>query len=361
MPQPAPSACEALPAAEPTGNALAVAVLLQRLKVSDNMTSRERFLKIMRFAQPDRVPYFEEGIRDEVIRIWRKQGLCGRRELENRFPSDRWERLKPDLAPRPGLKRWPAAAGDLESFRRHLDPHDRKRFPGPWKKHALNRQPRDHVLMLHVHRGFFLSMGVGDWRRFHEVMTLLVDQPDLVREMMAIQGRFAAALVGEVLGDVTVDAAVFSEPIGGNDGPLMSPKMYEDVVLKSYRPVLDVLQRNRVETVIFQTFANARVLLPGILKWGFNGLWACEVNIGAMDYRSIRREFGRDLRLMGGIDLDALRRGKADIRKEIQTKIPPLLDQGGYIPLADGRVREDVSFENYCYYRELLKNTIEKG
>ena len=137
--------------------------------------------------------------------------------------------------------------------------------------------------------------------------------------------------------------------------------MYEDVVLQSYRPLLDVLQRNRVETVIFQTFANARILLPSILKWGFNGLWACEVNIEAMDYRSIRREFGRDLRLMGGIDLDSLRRGKADIRKEIRTKIPPLLDQGGYIPLADGRVREDVSFENYCYYRELLKNTIEKG
>jgi hypothetical protein len=334
---------------------------LQHRQTSDSMTGRERFLKIMHFDRPDRVPYFEEGIRDEVIRVWRGQGLSGRRELEKRFPSDKWERLKPDLEPRPGLKHWPAAEKDLESFRRHLNPHDRKRFPGPWKKPVRKRQMRDHVLMLHVHRGFFLSMGVGDWRRFHEVMTLLTDQPELVRGMMAVQGRFAAALVEKVLKDVTVDAAVFSEPIGGNDGPLLSPRMYEDVVLQSYRPLLDVLQRNRVETVIFQTFANARILLPSILKWGFNGLWACEVNIEAMDYRSIRREFGRDLRLMGGIDLDSLRRGKADIRKEIRTKMPPLLDQGGYIPLADGRVREDVSFENYCYYRELLKNAIEKG
>ena len=43
-----------------------------------------------------------------------------------------------------------------------------------------------------------------------------------------------------------------------------------------------------------------------------------------------------------------------DIRREIMEKVPPLLDSGGYIPLADGRVREDVLYENYLYYRELL-------
>ena len=31
-------------------------------------------------------------------------------------------------------------------------------------------QTRDHVLMLRVHRGFFLSMGVGGRRRFEDVM-----------------------------------------------------------------------------------------------------------------------------------------------------------------------------------------------
>jgi hypothetical protein len=74
-----------------------------------------------------------------------------------------------------------------------------------------------------------------------------------------------------------------------------------------------------------------------------------------MDYRDLRREFGRDLRLIGGIDLDALRHGKQAIRREITEKVPPLLADGGYVPLADGRVREDVPFENYVYYRQLLQ------
>jgi uroporphyrinogen decarboxylase len=325
------------------------------------MTSRERFLEVMRFGQPDRVPYFEEGLRDEVIRVWQGQGLSGRRELTRTFSSDVRERMELDLDPRPELKKWPTTEKDLEFFRQHLNPDDPKRFPEQWKKRVRNWQDREHVLMLYVHQGFFLTMGVGSWQRFYDVMTQLVDSPNLVREMMLAKGRFAAALTEKVLKDVNVDAVIFSEPIGGNEGPLISPEMYENIVLKSYQPVLDVLHRYGVEIIIFQTFANARILIPSILKWGFNGLWACEVNIEAMDYRSLRKEFGRDLRLIGGIDLDALRSSKADIKKEIRTKVPPLMDQGGYIPLADGRVREDVPFENYCYYRELLRSIIEKG
>jgi hypothetical protein len=38
--------------------------------------------------------------------------------------------------------------------------------------------------------------------------------------------------------------------------------------------------------------------------------------------------------------------------------VPELLEDGGFIPLADGRVREDVSFENYVYYRKLLETTM---
>jgi uroporphyrinogen decarboxylase len=74
-----------------------------------------------------------------------------------------------------------------------------------------------------------------------------------------------------------------------------------------------------------------------------------------MDYRDIRREFGRDLRLIGGIDLDTLRRDKETIRREVEEKVPSLVADGGYVPLADGRVRADVPFENYVYYRKLLE------
>jgi hypothetical protein len=314
----------------------------------------------MRYGRPDRVPYFEEGIRDEVLKAWQKQGLPRDANLSQMFPSDQRDEILVDLEPLPKLKRWPTSRPELEALRRSLDPDDRRRLPSQWPKRVRAWQTRDHVLMLRVHRGFFLSMGVHDWGRFTEVARLLIDDPAFVREAMAIQAELAAGLAERVLGEVEIDGAVFTEPIGGNDGPLISPRMYEEFVLTSYKPVFDVLSRHGVETIVFRTFANSRILIPSILKWGFTCLWACEVNIEAMDYRDLRREFGRDLRLIGGIDLDALRRDKEAIRREIQEKVPPLVADGGYVPLADGRVREDVRFENYVYYRRLLEKVTQK-
>jgi uroporphyrinogen decarboxylase len=77
-----------------------------------------------------------------------------------------------------------------------------------------------------------------------------------------------------------------------------------------------------------------------------------------MNYPALRGEFGRDLKLIGGIDLDALRDGKAAIRQAVES-VAPLVEEGGYIPLADGRVRAEVPYENYVYYRKLL-NEITK-
>ncbi len=322
---------------------------------ADKWTARRRFAETMRYGKPDRVPYFEEGLRDDVLAQWREQGLNGEADLRARFRTDRREQVPVDLEPRPALRKWPTSRRGLKALRRRLDPDAPGRLPDDWPRRVEAWRTRDHVLQLPVHRGLFLSMGVHDWRRFLEVIYLLHDAPSLVAEIMEIYGDFGARLAERVLRDVDVDFATFSEPIGGNDRPLLSPQTYERLVLRSYAGIIEALRRGGVETVIFVTYANARALLPGVLEAGFDGLWACEAETDAMDYRSLRRQFGRALRLIGGIDLDALMAGKAAIRREIETKVPPLLAQGGYVPLADGRVRADVPLENYVYYRRLLE------
>jgi len=329
-------------------------------KTTIEMSTRERFRETMGYGKPDRVPYFEEGIRKDVLRAWRAQGLARDADLSEMFASDFRERIEVDLEPRPKLISRLDKITDLKKFQRRLDPYDKRRLPSRWPRRVNAWQSRGHVLMLYVHRGFFLTMGVSNWRSFTDAVMLLMDRPDVVDQRMQIQGEFAARLTERVLKDVEIDAAVFSEPIGGADRPLISPGMYEAFVLKNYKPIIEVLQQNNVATICFQTYANARILIPAILRWGFNCLWACEVNVEVMDYRSLRKEFGRDLRLIGGIDLDALRKDKATIQREIEEKVPPLIEDGGFIPLADGRVRADVPFENYVYYRQLLEKVTQK-
>ena len=60
------------------------------------MNSRERFLETMRYGKPDRVPYFEEGIRREVLKEWRKQGLPKDADIAQMFPSDQREVARHD-------------------------------------------------------------------------------------------------------------------------------------------------------------------------------------------------------------------------------------------------------------------------
>jgi hypothetical protein len=213
------------------------------------MNSRERFRETMSYGAPDRVPYFEEGIRRQVLKAWRKQGLSRKANLSEMFPSDERKEIEPDLEPRPKLRRWPTSIKDLDAMRRALDPHDPGRLPWRWQKRVRAWQTRDYVLMLRVHRGFFLSMGVNGWRRFREVIDLLNYSPEVVRQAMKIQGEFAASLAERVLGEVEVDAALFVEPISEIHGPLISPKMYEQFVLSSYEPLLDVLNRYGVESL----------------------------------------------------------------------------------------------------------------
>jgi hypothetical protein len=313
----------------------------------------------MVYGTPDRVPYFHEGMEEDVIQEWRKQGLPSRADLYEMFSYDPREEIEPDLEPHLGLRSWPSSMSELDKLQRALNPNEHARLPRRWNNLVHGWRTRDYPLFLRVHRGFFLSMGVYSWKRFKEVMYLTLRDPQFVREAMRIQGDFSALIAERALKEVELDAAVFVEPIAENHGPLISPKMYEDLVLKSYEPVLAVLRRYRVETIIFLTFANTRLFIPSILKCGFNCLWACEVSQKDMDYRDLRREFGRDLRLIGGIDLDVLRLDQETIKREVYEKVPPLLSDGGFVPLADGRVRKDIPLENYLYYRRLFEEVTQ--
>ncbi|MEW6358932.1 MAG: uroporphyrinogen decarboxylase family protein [Planctomycetota bacterium] len=323
-------------------------------------TSRERFHATMRYGAPDRVPCLEEGLRDDVLDRWKQQGLPPGADLDAMFHYDRRELLPVDIRFRPDLKKFPTSRRGLRALRRRLDPDDPGRFPDDWAKQAAAWRTRDHILQFQVHRGFFLSMGVGDWTGFARAVYQLADSPRLVREIMEMHAQFAVHLAEKVLAEVDVDFASFSEPIGGSGPPLLSPRCYEEFVLSNYLPVIDVLHRRGVETIALVTYSDVRAYIPMLLKAGINCLWISEANSEAIDYRELRREFGRDLRLIGGIDLDVLLLGKEEIRREIETKVPPLLAEGGYIPLADGRVRANVPFEGYAYYRRVLEEVTRR-
>ena len=324
------------------------------------MNSRERFIKTMDYGHADRPPLFEDGIRTGVLKKWRSQGLGKKEKVDSLFSFDNREEIEPDLEPSPAPSNWPKTDIGLKNLARCLDADDPDRLPENWELLVEKWKKRDYPLILRIHRGYFLTMGVYGWRRFTDAVQLLVDDHPLIEKWMDLYAELSIKLAEKVLQKVEVDAVLFSEPIGGNHGPLISPRMYSSLVLKSYLPILEALKQQGVNTIIYRTYANTRLLLPAVVKAGFTCLWACESNPQAMDYAEIRQEFGKDLRLIGGIDTDSLRQSREDVFRSVMDVVPALLEQGGFIPLADGRIREDVPFENYVYYRRLLESLTQR-
>ena len=137
------------------------------------MNTRQRFHETLRYGTPDRVPYFEEGLRDDVLEAWRGQGM---RECDlAALPSDRRVEIQPELDPSPEPKPWPTTLDEVRALSRSLDPDDTARLGDDWKQQIESSQDRDHVVMLRVHRGFFLSLGVYGWDRMLETIYLLKD------------------------------------------------------------------------------------------------------------------------------------------------------------------------------------------
>jgi hypothetical protein len=190
------------------------------------MNSRDRFLKTMDYDLPDRPPLFEEGIREEVIKIWRSQGLNKMHRIASLFSFDKREEIEPLLDPIPIPSRWPKTIKGLNNLSKQLDPEDPRRMPPDWDTKVREWKTRDYPLILRIHRGYFLTLGVRGWRRFTDAIQLLVDDPRLVETWMNIYAQFSTRLVERILNELEIDAALFSEPIGGNHGPLISPAMY---------------------------------------------------------------------------------------------------------------------------------------
>ena len=55
---------------------------------------------------------------------------------------------------------------------------------------------------------------------------------------------------------------------------------------------------------------------------------------------------------MGGVDKRALFTDHAAIDHELETKIAPMLELGGFIPILDHAVSPEISYGNWLYYLE---------
>jgi hypothetical protein len=334
------------------------------------MTGRERFLNVFRAqpngAPPPPPPLLEDGVREGVLERWRTQGLPADLAPVAHFGLTVHDRVGPDITAR--IKDYARILGlSARGYRAVFQP-SRDRFPKDWEQTVRKLETRPHVVGIWATRGFFQALGVGGWATLEPVLYAVRDTPRKIENRLRIYADFCARMLDLTLREVDPEFIYLGEPISDNHGPLISPADFRRFALAPYEAVLAVARdhvkrRPGAANLLVSTYGNTAVLLPTLLEVGVNILWVSEISeVPAMEYARLRREHGPRLGLIGGIPLSALTaETEAEMERQLRAIVPPLLASGRYLPLASGRVREDVSWPRYARYRELLAKLVAES
>ena len=239
---------------------------------------------------------------------------------------------------------------DWEEMRdEHLDPNAPGRYPDAATWEALKGQWAQDERPISIDGGSFYGY-IRDWMGPENLSFLLYDDPDLVREMMDYLADFFVQVLAKAVAEARIDFAMFWEDICYNAGPLISPAMFRELMLPNYQKVTRFLEANGVALSWVDCDGNIEALIPLWIEGGVRGFYPLEVASG-MDAGKLRQQYGQEIVLWGNVDKRALTAGPAAIDAEI-ARLAPLVPQGGFIPLVDHGVPDDVPYQHYLYYLE---------
>jgi hypothetical protein len=231
-----------------------------------------------------------------------------------------------------------------ERFRR--DDPKRRIDVAVWKK----KHPPDRTYPLGVSCGSMIG-------KVRNILTLeglayaVYDYPDMVEDMVETCCVLIEDYLDQVLPHIDFDYASGWEDIAAKNGPLVSMDFFKNVVVPRYKRMSRKLHAHRIDLWYTDCDGDVRKMLPYFIEGGINCLFPFEVNCGGHP-ADLLDEYGKDLRIMGGIDKMVLARGPEDIKKYLKG-VERLVERGGYIPFCDHRCPPDVRQEYYLYYLDL--------
>ncbi len=359
------------------------------------MTVRERFRRQMHFQSIDKGIHWEFGYLGETIERWHNEGLPkylergeGDFSVEEFFGVDKKFIIPVNCGPLPpftgevkilkeekgkrieelpdgtiqevqteGIRTIPhyikmpiSNRDDWKRFKERLNPETPERISFDIKR--LNEKLRHYPYPVGVNLGSYFGTP-RNWVGFEQISLMVYDQPDLVEDIIETLTVLYETTLSKVLSEIEVDFAAGWEDICFRNGPMISPDMFRKIVAPRLKRVTTLLRQHGVDVIWTDCDGNITKLVPVWLECGVNCMFPLEVHAGS-DPVELRKEYGHNILLRGGIAKYQLALGKKEILNELK-RVEKVFEDGGYIPHGDHRIPEDVPYENYRYYiREKL-------
>lgn len=349
------------------------------------MTTRERFLRTMRYQPVDHVPDYEFGYWDDTFKRWHHEGLP--EEVNSNSNCDAFfgfegkasvpgvGGLNPPfetkvleehanyriLQDSEGVKKIVYTDGtdtiprylefpikdraSWEEFKQRLDINDPARQRNDWEE--IGRRSRASDRPVQIGLGSLFGR-LRNFIGFENIAVMCYDDPELLEEMIEHMCQMALAALEPAVQHCQLDMGAFWEDINFKQGCIISPAMFRRWLTPRYKRITDKLREGGAEFCYVDSDGNVLDVLPCWLDGGVNIMFPVEVAAGS-DPFEIRRRWGEQGRMMGGVNKRALAAGREAIDEELK-RLKPLVDEGGFIPHVDHRVPPDVSYADYLYY-----------
>jgi len=359
-----------------------------RDKWKGTMTDRRRFNNQMHYKSVDRCFNMEFGYWQENFTKWDifvENGITNNGQADRFFNFDRIAGVGGRIWMHPAFPHQVVEETETTTIVRNADgllaevpkdghdtiPHFLKASittPDDWKKVKQERFAVDHpdrkvdvAATKKAHPpGRDYPVGVGCGSMIGKVRDILTmeglayachDYPDMVEDMVETACVLVEHFLDQVLGEIDFDYASGWEDICCKSGPLVSQDFFDKVVVPRYKRIGDKLHAHGIDLWYTDCDGDVRPLLPGFLKAGINCMFPYEVN-SCCHPGELLDEYGKDLRLMGGVDKMELARGPEAIKAYLESLVP-YVERGGYIPFCDHRCPPNVTPEDYVYYLDL--------
>lgn len=359
-----------------------------RHKWPGTMTDRERFVRQMHYAPVDRCFNMEFGYWNENFTRWPlfyENGITNNAEADIFFNFDRIHTVSGCVWLHPTFENVVVEERETTKIIMNADgllaevpkddhdtiPHFIKssiQTPADWYKIKEERFRRDdparkvdvqRLKELHpsgrdyplgVHCGSMIGK-IRDMLTFEGLAYAIYDYPEMVEDMVETACVLVEDFLDQVLGHIDFDFASGWEDICYKSGPIVSVKFFKNVVMPRYKRIHAKLQAAGIDLWYTDCDGDVRPLMPYFLEGGINCLFPYEVNSCAHPAELLNK-YGRELRIMGGVDKLQLGAGRAAIKTYLETLVP-LVERGGYIPFCDHRCPPNVDPDDYLYYLDL--------
>lgn len=207
-----------------------------------------------------------------------------------------------------------------------------------------------------------VQVGVFPWGVFgtvrdlmgaEELLLAFYDMPEVVHDMMDHLTTLWLHLYEQVANVVQIDHIHIWEDMSGRNGSLISPEMVERFMMPCYDRITAFARECGAQLVSVDTDGDCSQLLPIMTRHGINLFLPFEV-AADNDILHYRRQYP-SLAILGGLDKRALAAGPSAIDREVE-RCHQMLHLGRYIPCWDHLIPPDVSWTNYQYAAERIRD-----